>query len=79
MVLRVAAGTRRQVEDILRLRRARSGAFGTGLFSDPAWDILLYLFAARLRGETSRRTSLLLTAVSGTNTVLALIARRTLR
>ena len=32
-----------------------------------------------LRGETSRRTSLLLTAVSGTNTVLALIARRTLR
>lgn len=54
MVLRVAAGTKRQVEDILRLRRARSGAFGTGLFSDPAWDILLYLFAARLRGETSR-------------------------
>ena len=32
-----------------------------------------------LLGETSKRTSLLLTAVSGTNTVLALLARRTLR
>jgi hypothetical protein len=32
-----------------------------------------------LRGETSRRTSLVLTAISGTNTVLALLARRTLR
>ena len=30
-------------------------------------------------GETSRRTSIMLTAVSGTNTVLALLARRTLR
>ena len=32
-----------------------------------------------LLGETSKRTSLLLTAISGTNTVLALLARRTLR
>jgi hypothetical protein len=32
-----------------------------------------------LRGETSKRTSLLLTTISGTNTVLALLARRTLR
>ena len=32
-----------------------------------------------MRGETSRRTSLVLTAISGTNTVLALLARRTLR
>lgn len=30
-------------------------------------------------GETSRRTSLMLTAISGTNTLLALLARRTLR
>jgi len=29
-------------------------------------------------GETSKRTTILLTAVSGTNTVLALLARRTL-
>jgi hypothetical protein len=31
-----------------------------------------------LLGETSKRTSLMLTAISGTNTVLALLARRTL-
>jgi hypothetical protein len=32
-----------------------------------------------LLGETSKRTSILLTAISGTNTVLAMLARRTLR
>jgi hypothetical protein len=31
-----------------------------------------------LLGETSKRTTLMLTAISGTNTVLALLARRTL-
>ena len=31
-----------------------------------------------LRGETSKRTSLMLTAISGTNTALALLARRAL-
>ncbi len=30
-------------------------------------------------GETSKRTSLMLTTISGTNTVLALLARRSLR
>jgi len=30
-------------------------------------------------GETSKRTSIMLTAISGTNTVLALLARKTLR
>jgi hypothetical protein len=33
---------------ILQLRRARAEAFGPELFADPAWDILLQLFAARL-------------------------------
>jgi len=32
-----------------------------------------------LLGETSKRTTIMLTAISGTNTVLALLARRTLR
>src|SRR5688500_11877246 len=32
-----------------------------------------------LLGETTKRTSIMLTAISGTNTVLALLARRTLR
>lgn len=33
---------------ILEIRRERSRVFGDDLFSDPAWDILLELFAARL-------------------------------
>lgn len=36
---------------IIRARRARSGLFGAELFSDPGWDILLWLFVARLRQQ----------------------------
>jgi hypothetical protein len=32
-----------------------------------------------LRGDVPKRTSIMLTLISGTNTVLALLARRTLR
>jgi hypothetical protein len=41
-----------EVELILRIRRARSQVLGEGLFSDPAWDILLQLYAAKLRRQT---------------------------
>lgn len=37
---------------LIFVRRARSAVFGTGLFSDPAWDILLELYAARLGKRT---------------------------
>ena len=40
--------TEDQIGSILQIRRRRSEVFGEGLFSDPAWDILLELFAARL-------------------------------
>lgn len=40
--------TEDRVRSILDVRRGRSGIFGEGLFSDPAWDILLELLAARL-------------------------------
>jgi DNA-binding MarR family transcriptional regulator len=43
-------------EDHLRsiqmVRRAREEVFGGGLFSDPAWDILLELYAAHLGQRT---------------------------
>ena len=39
----------------LILRRAREEAFGPNLFSEPAWDVLLELYAAELGG---RRMSL---------------------
>lgn len=40
-----------EIELVLRMRRARSDILGLGLFSDPAWDILLQLLLARLKGR----------------------------
>lgn len=36
---------------LLIVRRAREAVFGQDLFSDPAWDILLELYAASLNGR----------------------------
>ena len=36
------------VRAMLSARRARASHFGEGLFADPAWDILLELYAAHL-------------------------------
>jgi DNA-binding MarR family transcriptional regulator len=47
--------TEDHVVSILILRRARDDLFGSTLFAEPAWDILLELFAAQLGG---RRMSL---------------------
>lgn len=38
----------RQVRDVLKLRRNRDRFFDSELFADPAWDILLELYAAAL-------------------------------
>ena len=40
--------TEDHILSVLIVRRARDDAIGKDLFSDPAWDILLELFAARL-------------------------------
>jgi hypothetical protein len=40
-----------QLSSIVELRRARADMFGADLFADPAWDILLQLFAARFGGR----------------------------
>jgi hypothetical protein len=50
--------TKQDLKWILSLRRARSEILGGGLFGDPAWDILLELYAARLRGKTMKLTDL---------------------
>lgn len=39
------------VLSLLIVRRAREAVFGQDLFSDPAWDILLELYAASLNGR----------------------------
>jgi DNA-binding MarR family transcriptional regulator len=36
---------------LLDTRRRRDEAFGAGLFSDPAWDMLLNLYAAEAEGQ----------------------------
>jgi hypothetical protein len=40
--------TEDRILSILALRRARTEVLGAGLFSDPAWDTLLELYAANL-------------------------------
>lgn len=39
------------IASVLLVRRARDAVLGKGLFSEPAWDILLELFAAKLGGR----------------------------
>lgn len=39
------------IDQILCTRGLRTAVFGPGLFSDPAWDIVLTLFRGELRGE----------------------------
>lgn len=53
------------------VRRARTAVFGENLFSDPAWDILLELYAARL-GE---RNMLLPELARATDTPLSTTRR----
>jgi DNA-binding MarR family transcriptional regulator len=40
--------TERYIRSLLRMRRNRDGFFKSSLFADPAWDILLELYAAAL-------------------------------
>lgn len=40
-----------QIRHLLKARSYRAKFFGDDLFADPAWDILLYLYAAYLGGE----------------------------
>ena len=45
-----AAGLSVQARQYLRARRIRDGLFPEGIFADPAWDMLLDLFACSLEG-----------------------------
>lgn len=58
MSTQAAALTERQIAAILALRHARAQAFGAELFADPAWDILLQLFAAKLGRRRMRLADL---------------------
>lgn len=43
--------TAKEIRQLLNARRARAAFFGADLFSDPAWDILLFTYAARLEQQ----------------------------
>lgn len=50
--------TEDHILSVLQMRRARDAIFGEQLFSDPAWDILLELYAAKLGGRTMTSSQL---------------------
>jgi hypothetical protein len=59
-----------QVRAIIRARRLRDQYFGNELFADPAWDILLDLFAARLEKRSVAVSSLCIAAAVPPTTAL---------
>jgi hypothetical protein len=58
--------TEEQIASIMRLRRTRSETFGTELFGDFAWDILLQLFAAKLGRRKTKLADLAIVAPEST-------------
>lgn len=46
------------IHSVLLVRRARASVFGTDLFSDPAWDIILELYAAKLGARATLASDL---------------------
>ena len=62
-------------EQEYRSRRAREALFNRDLFGEPAWDLLLYLFAAQLRGDLVLTSSLVRAAAVPPTTALRWIAQ----
>lgn len=56
-------------------RRLRAQLFGSGLFADPAWDILLDLYAHRMDGRSISVSSACLAAGVPTSTALGWVVR----
>ncbi|SER76833.1 MarR family transcriptional regulator [Sphingobium sp. YR768] len=64
------AVTGSQIRDMLRARRIRADFLPGDLFADPAWDMLLDLFAARLEQERVSVSSLCIAAAVPPTTAL---------
>jgi DNA-binding MarR family transcriptional regulator len=58
---------------LLRIRRKRNAVFGSGLFADPAWDMLLDLFVAEASGRQVSVTSLCIASGVPSTTALRYI------
>ena len=63
-----------QVRAIIRARRCRNHHFSADLFADPAWDMLLELYAAELGQRRMSVTSLCVGAAVPSTTALRWIA-----
>lgn len=72
-----SAVTARDIRDAIRVRRLRDQHFGSGLFEDPAWDMLLDLFAAELERSQVSVSSLCIAAAVAPTTALRWIAKLT--
>jgi DNA-binding MarR family transcriptional regulator len=59
---------------LYRERRARDSFLSEGLFGEPAWDILLDLFACQAEGRTVRISSACIAAAVPASTALRYIA-----
>lgn len=66
-----------EIRSILRLRRMRERFFPGELFADPAWDMLLDLFAARMEGDNVAVSSLCIAAAVPPTTALRWIKTMT--
>jgi len=66
-----------EVRRVIRARRLRDKAFGARVFEDPAWDILLDLFAASLEEAQVSVSSLCIAAAVAPTTALRWIGRMT--
>ena len=66
-----------EVRRAIRARRLRDSFFGPGLFEDPAWDMLLDLFAAELERTQVSVSSLCIAAAVAPTTALRWIGKMT--
>lgn len=65
------------VRRMIRARRQRDGFFGAGLFEEPAWDMLLDLYAAYLEEGRVSVSSLCIAAAVAPTTALRWIGKMT--
>lgn len=69
--------TAADIRRAIRARRLRDQFFSDGLFEDPAWDMLLDLYAAELEGAQVSVSSLCIAAAVAPTTALRWVARMT--
>jgi DNA-binding MarR family transcriptional regulator len=66
-----------EIRKLVKARRLRDQFFGAGLFEDPAWDMLLDLYAAKLENSEVSVSSLCIASAVAPTTALRWIGRLT--